>query len=234
MDDLAFVCLWGAWQYGWAPLHFATDKGHSEVVRVLLHGGMLDVNRRTKVQLPSHGDEGVPTYSTHLFTQGGETALFMACAWGHGSLVQLLLSDPRTDVNIPKKSWSSLHKATDKGQVDIARDLLAHPKIDVNLATDLGDTALHLAAYNGDLACLEVLLSHSALEVNRTNVVSRTSSLLSSPLYYRHNMRCCYLRWFEHKSDAWYFPLLFLVWRTIMSLGWPDSARHSLPWLLCL
>ncbi|MEZ6098135.1 MAG: ankyrin repeat domain-containing protein [Pirellulaceae bacterium] len=67
-----------------------------------------------------------------------------------------------TEQNSSESDWSELHKAACKGDVGALRYLL-DSGIDVNTRVlTTGDTALHIAAYHGNEACIDMLLDRGA------------------------------------------------------------------------
>ena len=80
-----------------------------------------------------------------------ETALHLACLYGHETCAKLLL-EAGSDVNARDEDGSSpLHNASAGGFVPIVSALLAAAGIDVTIADSDGDTALHASA-RGDHA----------------------------------------------------------------------------------
>ncbi|KAI8329323.1 ankyrin repeat-containing domain protein [Chlamydoabsidia padenii] len=63
-------------------------------------------------------------------------------------------------------------------QDDWLSDLMAHNDFDISFADDNGNTALHYAAQHGSLACLELLIEVSGVEIDRKNKGGTT------PLHY--------------------------------------------------
>jgi len=98
------------------PLVLAASTGSVEAVRALLSRQDVEVNSPPQC-LP----------------------LFFAIDKGQHGVVELLLKDPRTDVNIRSRplnqqgAYSALHQVAEKGLEKMAALLLNHPDIDVNI-----------------------------------------------------------------------------------------------------
>ncbi|XP_052869868.1 ankyrin repeat domain-containing protein 27-like [Anopheles cruzii] len=115
------------------------------------------------------------------------TALHYAAANGHQNLLLLLL---HAGININSTSTdrhTSLHLACLNGHSGCVKALLyfsEHMRIyvDVNAATEMGQTPLHYAARWGFLDIVETLLEYSAN-------VEAVNKLGASPLKYAHNVR---------------------------------------------
>ncbi|KAJ6826398.1 putative E3 ubiquitin-protein ligase XBOS33 isoform X1 [Iris pallida] len=144
-----------------SPLHFASSKGHTEIVSLLLENG-ANANSRNFC---------------------GQTALMLACRRGHWEVVLTLLifrSSVTTAEYLSGKT--ALHFAAARGHIRCIRLLAADfvpgthcgavgspestPGINscvlalsrfVNKVADGGVTALHLAALNGDSDCVQLL-----------------------------------------------------------------------------
>lgn len=90
---------------GWMSLHFASYKGHAEVLKELLHRG-ANPNKVTKDKW---------------------TALQLACYAGHLKCVKELLAHPNILINkMTQIRGTALHYACLKGHVDIVKLLLEH------------------------------------------------------------------------------------------------------------
>jgi Ankyrin repeats (3 copies) len=95
--------------------------------------------------------------------------LFMAAAeWGHASMVELLLADPRVDKasidNANVEGVTALMLAARKCQTSIIELLLADPRVDkasMDCADDDGQTALMHAAIGGHWPIVNLLISDS-------------------------------------------------------------------------
>ncbi|XP_049535330.1 ankyrin repeat domain-containing protein 27-like [Anopheles darlingi] len=115
------------------------------------------------------------------------TALHYAAANGHQTLLLLLLH-AGININVDAGDhFTPLHLACLNGHSGCVKALLyfsEHMRIyvDVNAATELGNTPLHYAAKWGFLDIVETLLEYSA----RVEVVNK---LGATPLKYAHNVR---------------------------------------------
>jgi len=137
---------------GLTPLHLAALKGYELVARTLLDAG-APVNARLHNNAIS-GDEALK-YSLN----SGDTPLFAAVKAGYPSLVELLLSKG-ADVNIQDGDGRTpLSHAVQRRDEVIAKVLLA-AHADPNAGRLI--LPLHMAAWNGDMALLEALLSKGA------------------------------------------------------------------------
>lgn len=100
----------------------------------------------------------------------GKTLLHIACDLGHDLLVNVLLTDPKIDVNASDNVLQTpLHAAimSEKSSLPqkklIVESLSSHPKIDLNLQTLFHlATPLHVACYLDYDEIVEVLLKRGA------------------------------------------------------------------------
>lgn len=84
--------------YGWTALHYASVKGHTEVVKYLLQEGAMP-------NAPS---------------PNGTTALMMAMANNHQPIVQLLLNAGADPYLVDANGNTALSEALDRGNTDLA------------------------------------------------------------------------------------------------------------------
>ncbi|KAL3834476.1 hypothetical protein ACJIZ3_009212 [Penstemon smallii] len=192
-----------------SPLHFASAKGHNEIVALLLENG-ADVNSRNYC---------------------GQTALMQACRYGHWEVVQTLLLFRCNVIRADYLSGrTALHFAAVNGHVRCMRLVVAdfvpsapfesvndrtisdrsdgtsstktkqeHSALSkfVNKAADGGITALHMAALNGYFDCVQLLLDLRANVLAATFHYGTSMDLIgagSTPLHYAAcggNLKCC-------------------------------------------
>ncbi len=162
---------------GATPLYMAAKKGFRSVVEVLLAHG-ADVNAKTK---------------------SDSTALHMAVANDFKSVADVLLShnadvnaissDTRPEPAI-KFSGTPLHIAAVRGDVPVA-ELLLGKKAKVDPVNREGETPFDLAAGNGKVEFINLLLSHGA-DVNSRNPIDGAYKDWT-PLHYAVS---------SHKTDA--------------------------------
>ena len=130
------------------PLKMASEKGHLELVKILLKHG-ADINLTT-------GDYGY-------------TALMFASKYDHRKIVKILLENG-ADVNIQNRNgFTALIFASEHTNVQVVKMLLDY-KADVNIQENNGDTALTTSICHekpGTITIVELLLEHGA-DVNLT------------------------------------------------------------------
>jgi len=104
-----------------------------------------------------------------LFGSSRSTSLHQACRFGHLEIIRALL-DAGAYPEAKADGMTPLHWACLDGQVEAARILLLEAGANVEVQDNLGWTALHFAAYKGDLDIVKVLLDAAAsLELRETN-----------------------------------------------------------------
>jgi len=159
---------------GWSPLHAASDRGHKEVVEILVGTFKAKINIQCKQ---------------------GTTPLYHACEHGHADVAKYLI-DHGADVNLgAKHGWKPIHisvsssKLTkmllDTGKIDLTATISAmndytalhmavsipHPsmhsiqflldaKADQTASNSNGQTPLHLAVYRAHMNCVKALCEH--------------------------------------------------------------------------
>ena len=172
-------------RFGKTALQAAAERGHFEVVELLLHNE-ADVNApvaitegRTALQAAAGGghltiveillQKGALVNASAAGIESGRTALQAAAEGGHLAVVERLLQE-KAYVNAPAaitEGRTALQAAAEAGHLAVVRRLL-QAKADVNAPPGLGNgtTALQAAAKGGHLEVVDRLLKAGAL-VNR-------------------------------------------------------------------
>lgn len=123
---------------GVSSLYLAAQEGYLELVKLLVQHG-ADINVSSKF---------------------GTTPLLIAIENGHIPITQFLMQQ--------KASLAASHNGTPlffaalRGHVEIVRILLALPEVDINKGNSLGCTPLRVAAQNGHLAVVKLLVENHA------------------------------------------------------------------------
>ena len=162
---------------GATPLMYATTGGHAEVVRELLRQGanpnlLCNRGRSTLHRAIVAGDIQVARIlfeepgidlQTPDPSQGDKTPLMLAVSLRRSEILQTLLHKPEIEVNTHSGSYrnTALTLAAGNGDANIVRQILTHPKIDVN-KRNKWCTALTEAARADFFAIVEMLLDHNA------------------------------------------------------------------------
>ncbi|GKV18168.1 hypothetical protein SLEP1_g28591 [Rubroshorea leprosula] len=188
-----------------SPLHYSAAQGHHEIVLLLLQSG-VDINLRNYrgqtalMQACQHGHwEVVQTlilFGAHIhkadYLNGG-TALHLAALNGHSRCIRLLLVDYIPSI---PDCWNLLKKKSRNRGSTSEFDEGALREV-INRPADGGITALHMAALNGHVESVQLLLDLGA-SVNEVTVEDGTTIDLigagSTALHYAAcggNAQCC-------------------------------------------
>ena len=95
-----------------------------------------------------------------------EEELFYACVHGETGRFKRRLRQVNVDVNIANNYGTLLVNATYYASVNIVKELLSRPEIDVNLATPVGATPLYIATQGNHAEVVKLLLGHTGINVN--------------------------------------------------------------------
>ncbi|KAJ5240729.1 uncharacterized protein N7469_002320 [Penicillium citrinum] len=156
-------------------LHHAVKNGNILLVCVLLDMEVLDPNIRDRC---------------------GWAPITYAALSGSLRLLEVLLARPDialNDVDINMTVWnkSPLFIAIEYGHIEVAKLLIGHSnRLDVNSATFLGDTALSVAAVNGHLDIVELLLQNEKLNCMAQNAFGETALQLAAREGHEAIVRC--------------------------------------------
>lgn len=187
------------WPIVCSPLHWAAYKGHTEIARLLLDRGASvdcrnDFDYTPLLYATRYGHQETVRLllnrgaSVDCKTTWGFTPLHWAVYRHHLEIVRLLLEknarfdiknkhgekpfDPEFSRIAPKET---LLLAAVAGRVDLVQDILDNNiNLDINTQDENGDTALILAARNGHLSVVEVLIGRGANK-NRQNKNKQTA-----------------------------------------------------------
>lgn len=164
------------------PLHIAARNGHLDVCRRLIQAGAR-VSAASQVlgRRPLHWAalSGKPQLLSYLIEAGAEvddvdvanrTALMLAVEHGTLECTTMLLAFG-ADANIAEKrmGWTPLHQASKHGHHVAVAVLAAKSGTRVNICDSGKRTALHWAAFSGDLSSVLMLLEHGADPAARDN-----------------------------------------------------------------
>ncbi|XP_043711685.1 probable E3 ubiquitin-protein ligase XBOS32 [Telopea speciosissima] len=188
-----------------SPLHYSAAQGHHEIVSLLLESG-VDINLRNYrgqtalIQACQHGHwevvQALIIFKANIrradYLNGG-TALHFAALNGHSRCIRLLLGDYIPSI---PDVWNILRKSSTKHQSTEEFDEGALHKL-INKRADGGITALHMAALNGHVETVQLLLDLGACVAEVTVEDGTTIDLIgagSTPLHYAAcggNLQCC-------------------------------------------
>ncbi|XP_039593324.1 transient receptor potential cation channel, subfamily N, member 1 isoform X2 [Polypterus senegalus] len=156
---------------GWSPLLMAAERGHTEIVKILLQNhARVDVfDEHGKAALHLAAENGNKEIADILLqhkafvnakTKLGLTPLHLAAQNGYNRLVKLLVETHMASIDVLSLTKRTpLHVAALSGQLDVCSTLL-NIKADIN-ATDIhGQTPLHLAAENDHSEVVKLFLKH--------------------------------------------------------------------------
>jgi hypothetical protein len=118
---------------------------------------------------------GCPEAAAHMAARGASLTLEEAAGVGRVDLVARHFEPPRTVSNAD--AAAALMMASWHDRLDVVRFLLAHGVDVATRAPEDGDTALHIAAYQGSVALVALLLERGA-PVNVTDARYRTPPLV--------------------------------------------------------
>ncbi|XP_065175923.1 E3 ubiquitin-protein ligase MIB2-like [Sycon ciliatum] len=166
---------------GQAALHIACHNGYIQCVRVLVRHGVSTSLKDNDGFTPLHVailrdkpdvievllEHRVDVYQS---TDNGSNALHIACSRESLGAVRKLLRYDRKLVNVTNNEGvAPLHIATKEKNTEIAKVLIEQYNCDVNItAKKGGQTALHVAVYDGCNAMIELLVG-SGSRINATD-----------------------------------------------------------------
>lgn len=186
---------------GLSPLHLAARTGRISAVRNLLEHREIDVNSKGRswgtpttaeplgLADPLEGDrsgvtplhmaaeEGHGGITNLLMDDASSTPLHLAIWAGQTAVVESLLADLRTQLNVKNsQGWTPLHVAVHREQCGIISHLLLDARL--NIASEAGplhETPLHIAAKAGNFRAAGLLTSDPWIDFNQTDINGRTA-----------------------------------------------------------
>ena len=148
-------------EYGWSLLHRAVQYNNTSVVKELLESKKIDI----EVKLP---DDTIITNNNEKWYADGETPLLLACYYGYGEIVKMLLNyGANLEARDSIDSAMAIHIAASRGYSDIIEIIMqsySAKKIEnlVDIEDDTGTTPLMWASMNNQISVINTLLKYGA------------------------------------------------------------------------
>ena len=189
---------------GRSPLRFASERGHAEIVKLLLAKGAW-------IESPSSNTDPAHTKEKDFRAY---TPLHGAAANGHDEIARALLEAGSALDARDSHGATALKHACQRGQTSVAR-LLLHEGASVSAADDAGFTPLMAAAFNGHETTVRLLKNTATspadpLLIDAPNGVGQTALTLAAE---QGREGTCKLllnagAGLEHKDGAGWTPLI--------------------------
>ena len=168
---------------GYTPLHYACEKGHFEIVKILTNHPQCNSEAENNFNdRPLHKacESGNVDIVRHLVIdkhcdvnakeKNGYTPLHYACEKGHFEIVKILTNHPQCNSEAESNSNDRpLHKACKSGNVDIVRHLVIDKHCDINAKWRNGYTPLHYACEKGHFEIVKILTNHPQCNIETKN-----------------------------------------------------------------
>lgn len=212
-----------------SPLSLACQKGHVEIVKVLIqHGAAVHIaGRETPLHTAAyHGqracaqallDAGLPVDAVD---ERGTTPLSHAAWNGHSALIEDLLSRGAQVDAQNALGWTALMQASLQGHVDVVRLLLDRGAAAERAEQEKGVTPLMLACERGDAELVSLLLSRGA----RVDTRDRAGK---SPLIYAVARACLFSRIQPVDSALQKAKAALQVLESLLAAGADANARND-------
>uniref|UniRef100_A0A8D0GQK8 Ion transport domain-containing protein n=1 Tax=Sphenodon punctatus TaxID=8508 RepID=A0A8D0GQK8_SPHPU len=176
---------------GWSPLLVAAERGHTEVVKILLQNharvDVFDEHGKAALHLAAENghDQIVALLLWHKAfvnakTKLGLTPLHLSAQNGYNYLAKLLVESHAASIDaMTLTKRTPLHLAGSSGQLDVCTSLLSM-NADIH-ATDIqGQTPLHLAAENNHSEVVKFFLKHKPELVTSANMEGSTCAHIAA------------------------------------------------------
>ncbi len=145
--------------------------------KTLLHEAVCDLQSPEKIDLLL----AVPGISIDIRQTDGATPLYRAGLAGNIFAFEKLLERGANINNANHNNrWSILMCAAAFDRLEIARQLLARPDLDLHATDSAGNTALHLACVRGHTRMIKLLLEKPDIAVNLKNAKGQTPLALAA------------------------------------------------------
>jgi len=180
---------------GQSPLHLAAEKGHVEIVRLLVQRVAVDVDLTDGAgwtalhwgcAIRSNGTEDAADSVAKILLDAGaqpgatadntqDSPMHFAAANGHLGVVTMLVERGADVTRTNSEGGTPVHVAAQRGHTDIVKYLSAHGG-DLNQPNSTGNTPVHLAAAANRLDVVEELVALAPDCVNVANIAGKLPS----------------------------------------------------------
>ena len=132
-------------QYGWTPLHYASQYGHLSIINYLI----------TELNC----DPAIPD-------SNGIVPLEVACISGDMSVIEYFITEQHYDLNSSEHGFSPLHYACQNGHIDVIQYLITEQGYNPELPNNSGNMPIHIACRGGQLNVVKYLIIRQHCDPN--------------------------------------------------------------------